>query len=486
MNFFRDLAMNFFRDLMMKHNARKWMTFTLRWAVAIAGIYWVLAQTPFTDKLSLVNSANEIVQPDVLHDPPEDAAQFQVREHNGRVHTVSRDEVWTQPDRRTVHIKFAGKAMKVKLLAIRPGAHYKPGEAPAELLVRTPDGRRLRVKPPSDYTVRVPYPMVDIGVVRLVRFAHIPFLIAALLVLPLSYLITSRRWHLLLKAMDIHLTQARTFVLNMVGAFYNTFMPGSTGGDLIKAYYAARHTTHRVRAVLSVIVDRVIGLIALIILGGVMASVQWDVPDCRSVALACAGMLLLTVIGLVVFYHPVWRRALGVDWMIQRLPMQRQVHHAVEAMHLYGRQPGSSLMALVMTFPVHATTVVSATLAGLAFGIKMPLLYYWTVVPVVTLVGAIPISPQGAGVMEAFAVLLTRTQGVTISQAIALAMAIRFGQMFWNLVAGIFVLRGGYHAPTQKEKDSLESDDETRPMQSTAIARPTPNPPLPHAQLRCT
>ena len=51
--------------------------------------------------------------------------------------------------------------------------------------------------------------------------------------------------------MDIRLTQSRTFVLNMVGAFYNSFMPGSTGGDLIKAYYAAKHTTHKVRAVLS-------------------------------------------------------------------------------------------------------------------------------------------------------------------------------------------------------------------------------------------
>jgi len=73
---------------------------------------------------------------------------------------------------------------------------------------------------------------------------------------------------MLLEAQDIHMGQGRAFVLNMVGSFYNSFMPGSTGGDLVKAYYAAKHTTHRTRAVMTVIIDRILGLLALIILGG--------------------------------------------------------------------------------------------------------------------------------------------------------------------------------------------------------------------------
>jgi uncharacterized protein (TIRG00374 family) len=240
-------------------------------------------------------------------------------------------------------------------------------------------------------------------------------------------------------------------------------MPGSTGGDLIKAYYAAKHTTHKVRAVLSVIVDRVVGLLALILLGGIMASTQWHVAECRKVAFACGGLILLTIVGAVLFYHSGWRKASGLDWLLKRMPMQKQVHHAVEAMELYGKRPAAPLWGMIMTFPVHITTVVSAILAGAAFDLKMPMPYYFTVVPVIVLVSAIPIAPQGAGVMEVFAVLLTRNQGVSVSQAIALTMALRFGQMFWNLVAGIFVLGGGYHAPTQKEQEALETDEEEAP-----------------------
>ena len=96
----------------------------------------------------------------------------------------------------------------------------------------------------------------------------------------------------------------------------------------------------------------------------------------------------------------------------------------------------------------------------MAFGLPLKWTYYWVAVPVIVLAGSIPISPQGAGVMEAFAVLLTRRQGVTVSQAFALVMAIRFAQIFWNLLASIFVLRGGYHAVTETEAEELEHDQE--------------------------
>jgi len=192
----------------------------------------------------------------------------------------------------------------------------------------------------------------------------------------------------------------------------------------------------------------------------VMAAVQWNIPTCRHVAIV-SGILLLGIgVGLFVFYHPNLRRATGLEWLLLRLPMQRQVHKAVEAMELYGKRPGVAIWAIVMTFPVHMNTIISATFAGKAFLLPLGLLYYWAVVPVITLVGAIPISPQGVGVMEPLAVELTRRQGVTVSQAFALVMAIRFAQIFWNLVASLFVLRGGYHAPTEQEAETLERDEE--------------------------
>ncbi len=312
---------------------------------------------------------------------------------------------------------------------------------------------RDEVKPPPNH------PIVEIGVIRMVRQARPKWLAAALAIFPLTIIITSFRWHELLKALDIRLPVTRTFVLNMVGLFYSTFMLGSTGGDALKMYYVAKQTHHRTRAVMSVLVDRAIGLIALIILGGVMASLQWHIHKCRQVAVTSGLILALTAVGMILFYNPILRRISGLDFLIPRLPMQKQVVKAIEAMHIYGRRPLLAIGALFASFPVHAVVITSAMFCGIAFGLPIKPFYYWMVVPVLVLVGSIPISPQGAGVMEYFAINLLVPQGVNVGQAFALTMSIRLTQMIWNLTGGFFVLRGGYHAPSESEQKQVERED---------------------------
>jgi uncharacterized protein (TIRG00374 family) len=419
---------------------------------------------------------------------------------------VARDELWVDPDVRKgrllidPHTSAPTKdGPKYRILAAHPGklapraAGASQGRREADqLLIELPESEAVvRVGPESiaDTDARfVSSPLVDIGLVRLAKTARWKYLLAALALLPISFLVTSYRWNILLDALEIRIGIARTFVINMVGAFYNSFMPGSTGGDLVKAYYVARHTDLRTRAVLSVLVDRVIGLVALIILGGAMAALQFHVRECARVAVASAVLLGVVGLGLLVFYHPTLHRITGLDFILKRLPMQRQVDKAVEAMHIYGRRPKEPLKALLLSFPVHITTILSATLAGRAFDLPLGPLYYWVVVPVIALSGAIPISPQGAGVMEFTAIALTEPRGATPGQAVALAMSIRMGQIFWNLVAGLFVLRGGYHAPTQKEQHDFaeqvkhDPDPELEDQQeAVAPSEPKPQHPAPSA-----
>lgn len=445
---------------------KRWLSSLLRWGIAIAGITYVLWNMRFHDRVRVLENGEltEVrVWPSLDGHAPEDSDE-QFRIGDG-MQTVGRDVLWTLPDRKNIKApdpQQPGQLKTYKLVAVRPASKLMPSP-PAELYVQDPDtGQRTKVDPanvPASDRPAVTYPLVERGINRMAREADWWYLGAAILVLPLSYLLTSYRWHVLLEAQEIHIGMARTFVINMVGAFYNSFMPGSTGGDLAKAYYASKHTPHRTRAVLTVIVDRVIGLLALLILGGTMAAFQLDIPECRKVAIGAAIILGCTAIGMVVFYQPHLRRLTGLNWFLKKLPMQSHVGHAVHAMEVYGRRPMAMLWALVCSFPVHLTTIFSATLAGQAFHLKLDPFYYWVIIPVIALVGAIPISPQGAGVMEFFAVQLTIRRGVTVAQAVALVMSIRLTAIFWNLLAGIFVLRGGYHSPTEAEQHEMDEDD---------------------------
>jgi uncharacterized membrane protein YbhN (UPF0104 family) len=362
---------------------------------------------------------------------------------------------------------------------------------------QTQDGRWI---PPGQvvgqYVVQVPYPKVERGLLSITRTANWWILALALMVFPVNFVITSLRWHHFLKAVDIHLSRWRTFVLTMVGAFYNTFMPGSTGGDVLKAYYASKHTTHKTRAVVSVIVDRVIGLMALVILGGIMAAFQWLAAPagsndaatraCRSVALGSVAIVGGFALFVTVFGLPMVRRALGLDYLLRKLPFQKQVQHTLWTMSAYRQRPGLVLGALVVSFPVHIIVVVSAMLAGMAFRppLPIPAAYYFVCVPVIVLAGAIPISPQGAGVMEVFAIQLTKQFGTSVSQAFALTMSIRLLQIAWNLTGGIFVLRGGYHAPTEAEQEEMEHDDDDAPANPPVNTPPDPLRPQLHADER--
>jgi uncharacterized protein (TIRG00374 family) len=449
-----------------RQKLKKWLTFAVRWGIAIAGIYIVLANVSFHDRVAVLDpDTNTVRKLRVLNNPSEAELQYQVLpDEGGPPRVVRREDVWVRPDRTHLKVNLGGRVEKLRLWAVKPGDSTGAGRSVRELLVKRPDGDTGLVLDPSQVVeadrLTVTSPYVEVGINRLLRDADRKYLLAAVVILPLSYVLTSVRWHLLLESLGIKLSFSRSLVLNLVGAFYNAFMPGTTGGDLIKAYYAAKQTDHRTRAVLSVLIDRVIGLMALIVVGGAMAAFQWHIPDCRRVALLSALITGGVTVGMVVFYSRRLRRWTGLDFVLRRLPMQRQVQKAVAAMEIYRDRPTPLAVATALSFPVHVTSILSATFAGWAFGLPLPVFYYWVVVPVIALVGAIPVSPQGAGVMEFFAVELTRRHGVTISQAFVLVMSIRLIAVFWNLVAGVFVLRGGYHAPSEKEAEALDGDVE--------------------------
>jgi hypothetical protein len=449
---------------MDKKLALKIVKEVVRWTIAVVGIWWVISQMSWHDHVwaFLPGRAMPVKSLTLVDKNAQDSSPSYnvIDPQTGKTVSISAQAVVNEPDR--ANLKVFGDGGVKYVVAVDLSGDLK--QVKGLWVADHPDGPVAVFAQPSEYPnyqITVPHPRVQIGVLRMVREANIEFIIAALAIFPITILITSVRWHELLRALDIHLKLSRTFVLNMVGMFYNTIMPtGSTGGDVFKAYYVARQTHHRTRAVMSVLVDRAIGLVALIILGGTMAALQRHIPRCRQVALASAGIIAFASLGLLVFYVPALRAMSGLDFIIKKLPMQKQVRGAVETMHIYGRRPLLVLVALIMSFPVHMIVITAAQLCGIAFGLHINLFYYWMAVPVIVLASAIPISPQGAGVMEYFAIKLLEPQGVTVAQAFALTMSIRLVQIFWNLTGGFFVLRGGYHAPTQTEQRQAEEEDE--------------------------
>ena len=469
---------------------RRYGPTVVRWLIAVVGIWIVVVNITLRDQVYVLDADN-VPQRRVYLAGSREAGSFTYRDPaTAQPVRVDADQVVNQPDRKTVNWTgpYGAVHPAVPLLGMRLAGELNRSPDVTELLIRDPaTGEGRWVDPatvdrnPADpqrggFALKVPYPAVEIGLISLVRRANPWLLLAALAVFPITYVMGALRWHGLLGGLGIALTRSRALVLTMVGGFYNSFMLGSTGGDVIKAFYLCRLTPRRTPAVMSVLVDRAIGLITLVLMGGAMAGLQWllsaDKADptavaCAQVAAATFALTAGLVVGTLFVTTPDLRRRSGFDGLIDRLPVRHKVYNVLGVMEQYRRQPGLVAWAILMTVPVHTAVILSALLAGKAFGLPISTPFYFVCVPVIVLVGALPISPQGAGVMEFFAILLTRRQGATVGQAVALTMSIRLVQIGWNLVCGIAVFRGGYGQPPAAEVEEIAEEE---PLAGGAVA----------------
>src|SRR5439155_19447856 len=105
---------------------------------------------------------------------------------------------------------------------------------------------------------------------------HLQFLLVGVVVYALSVLLTLLRWYLLVRAQDLPFRVSDAMRLGMVGIFYNTFLPGSVGGDVIRAAFRAREQKNRrTVAVATVLMDRAIALWGLIWFVALLGSAFW-------------------------------------------------------------------------------------------------------------------------------------------------------------------------------------------------------------------
>ena len=90
------------------------------------------------------------------------------------------------------------------------------------------------------------------------------YLLAAFGLYLVSLVVTLFRWYILVRAQDLPFTVRRRMRIGLIGFFYNSVLPGSVGGDIIKAAAIARKQSRRTVAVATVIMDRVIALWGLV------------------------------------------------------------------------------------------------------------------------------------------------------------------------------------------------------------------------------
>ncbi len=319
----------------------------------------------------------------------------------------------------------------------------KPGDARTQLTLSP-----QQLKDPNSGFILHP------GIITTLKHARLWLLLLGLIIVAPIYPITVFRWWMLLKTRGLEVPPLKAFRLCMVGCFFNYCMPGSTGGDVIKAYYAARNSDRRADAVMTVIIDRIVGLLGLFILAGV-AGAFLPHADSRvhKVILFVWGIAAVVVLVSAFYFSRRLRKASGLDWLLTRLLPKDSIFAKVDqAAAAYSHHKLVVLGSILLSLPVHILLAISSFTAGRALGMDTHLMTFLTVIPVLFLVMAIPISPQGAGTTELVAILLLVRPGslVTPNQVVVMLIMIRLYQLVYSLSGSVFLLQGDIHMYPQR------------------------------------
>ncbi|MBA4191911.1 MAG: hypothetical protein C0467_28360 [Planctomycetaceae bacterium] len=217
------------------------------------------------------------------------------------------------------------------------------------------------------------------------------------------------RWYVLVRGLDLPFTIGSAFRLGLVGAFYNAFLPGSVGGDLVKAVIIAKGTPgRRASAVATVIADRLVGLFGLIWFSAVFGGGFWLAGDTRiseneylkKIVLACSGITVATVLGWVILGLFPQSRA---DKFAKRLGGIPKVGNTLAelwfAVWSYRQRPRVIYAAIAMTAVVHLGFVFMFHIGVRVFPVIDPasLSQHFVIAPIGYIAQAFFPAPGGLG-----------------------------------------------------------------------------------------
>ena len=276
---------------------------------------------------------------------------------------------------------------------------------------------------------------------------------AALLVM------TIVRWYILLVVQDIRLRVKDLVQLAMIGIFWSGVIPGTVTGDFVKMYYVARHAGEKTSAaVLTIVLDRIVGLMGLFVVASISVLFALDfirtAPDHLQVAVGIitGGSVcgLASVVAIV--FRERLQRLPGVRHLIEFgarvLPDKATgiIERMSEALDLYRTKPRAVVLALLCSVIVHSAFAMVVYCIGKAFGEEIiSVAMYFVTVQVANCIASIPLTPAGLGSRDLVISLFFTELGADGSKAAIVAVGLSLVIVTWTAIACVFWILSRRH-----------------------------------------
>jgi uncharacterized protein (TIRG00374 family) len=284
-----------------------------------------------------------------------------------------------------------------------------------------------------------------------VRTADLLDLLAAVLFYAAMLALAAWRWRLLLTGLGRPAPMRHLTASYLIATFFNNFLPSNIGGDIVRVRDGSRLTGSATASLAVVGIDRVLGFGALYLLAAV-AFLLAPAPV-RGLAGARAVLLCLALLFSMlayVFFRPgtagrlmELSRLASIDWVRERFET------AQTAVHTYRARVGIIWMAGLASLAVQALAVLYYLAIARALGIPLPAAAAFLMVPLCTLLQALPVSFNGWGLREGLFALYFSQLGLPRPSALAFSLVGAGLMVLLSLSGALVWLTRGNGEPTE-------------------------------------
>ncbi|MEM6672903.1 MAG: lysylphosphatidylglycerol synthase transmembrane domain-containing protein [Planctomycetota bacterium] len=277
------------------------------------------------------------------------------------------------------------------------------------------------------------------GMLRAVSEMRIGRLLPAFGFLVIASLFVATRWWRLLALNGCPTRWYDALRYTYAGLFFNTIVPGFNGGDVARAFAVVRnHPNRRADALMTVVVDRAVGLVAMILIGTGFVLTADERLDAVKVPVAvfCAAVL----IGGGLFFSGRVRRVVRFDGIVGRLPQGERLLRLDAAAQRLMRRPLEMVIALTFSIANHVFNGLAVMFAASALGSELGFADWMATMAIANTLSSVPISPGGLGVGEVLYGSLARSLGSTYAIGVATSLVYRLCLYALSLLGGVVML----------------------------------------------
>ena len=232
--------------------------------------------------------------------------------------------------------------------------------------------------------------------------ADVRWIAAAIALVLIDRTLMALRWIDLLTAVTPGSRPRFPIVLRIffVSSFVSNFVP-SVAADLYRAYALARHDVRLAESTASVLMDRVLGVLSMVVVGLAALPFAREIASDRGL-LAGLGMAFLgcAAAGVVVFSERAAGTLVSIAAAVPWRPLQRTAASLTDAVRRYAHHHGAMIRVLLMSIAVQAIRVVQAWCLGRSLDVDLPLALYFALIPAILLVMQLPITVNGIGTTQ--------------------------------------------------------------------------------------